>query len=52
MADDRTLWGVIAQPYVNGIEPTCCPTGPRAIGLAFAGRHQVNQIWCDDGACE
>jgi hypothetical protein len=25
------------------------PDGAEGIGLAFAGRHQVNQIWCDDG---
>ena len=23
----------------------------KGIGLAFAGRHQINQIWCDDGNC-
>ena len=47
-----TLWGVATQPYVNGIEQNVLPDGSTGIGLAFAGRHQVNQIWCDDGACE
>ena len=47
-----TLWGVATQPYVNGIEHNVLPDGTTGIGLAFAGRHQVNQIWCDDGACE
>ena len=31
---------------------TSCPTAREGIGLAFAGRHQINQIWCDEGACE
>ena len=31
---------------------TSCPTARKGIGLAFAGRHQMNQIWCDDGKCE
>ena len=31
---------------------TSCPTARPGIGLAFAGRHQVNQIWCDNGSCE
>ena len=28
------------------------PDGAEGVGLAFAGRHQLNQIWCDDGECE
>ena len=47
-----TLWGVATQPYVNGVEHNTLPDGTPGIGLAFAGRHQVNQIWCDDGSCE
>ena len=47
-----TLWGIATQPYVNGIEPNTLPDGTKGIGLAFAGRHQINQIWCDDGRCE
>ncbi len=47
-----TLWGVATQPYVNGIELNTLPDGSKGIGLAFAGRHQVNQIWCDNGKCE
>jgi peptide/nickel transport system substrate-binding protein len=47
-----TLWGVATQPYVNGVEHNTLPDGTPGIGLAFAGRHQVNQIWCDDGSCD
>ena len=47
-----TLWGVATQPYVNGVESNALPDGTSGIGLAFAGRHQVNQIWCDDGSCD
>jgi peptide/nickel transport system substrate-binding protein len=47
-----TLWGIATQPYVNGIETNTLPDGTKGIGLAFAGRHQTNQIWCDDGRCE
>jgi peptide/nickel transport system substrate-binding protein len=47
-----TLWGVITGPYVNGVESNVLPDGTEGVGLAFAGRHQLNQIWCDDGACE
>ena len=47
-----TLWGVATQPYVNGIESNTLPDGTKGIGLAFAGRHQTNQIWCDNGRCE
>ena len=47
-----TLWGVATQPYVNGVERNVLPDGTKGIGLAFAGRHQVNQIWCDEGSCE
>ena len=47
-----TLWGIATQPYVNGIEANVLPDGTKGIGLAFAGRHQINQIWCDDGRCE
>jgi peptide/nickel transport system substrate-binding protein len=47
-----TLWGIGTQPYVNGIERNVLPDGTKGIGLAFAGRHQVNQIWCVGGTCE
>ena len=41
------------SPSVNGVETnTLVDSGEQGLGLAFAGRHQVNQIWCDDGACE
>jgi peptide/nickel transport system substrate-binding protein len=46
------LWGVIEQPYVNGLEADVLPDGTQGIGLAFSGRHQMNQIWCDNGKCE
>ena len=47
-----TLWGVATQPYVNGIERNILPDGTKGIGLAFAGRHQLNEVWCDNGKCE
>ena len=46
------LWGVIEQPYVNGLESNALPDGGTGVGLAFSGRHQMNQIWCDGGTCE
>jgi ABC-type transport system substrate-binding protein len=47
-----TLWGVATQPFVNGVERNVLPDGTEGIGLAFAGRHQVNQLWCDGGSCD
>ena len=47
-----TLWSVIAQPYVNGVETNALPDGGEGVGLAFFGKHQTNQLWCDDGTCE
>lgn len=47
------LWGVPTLPSVNGIETNILvDSGEQGVGIAFAGRHYVNQIWCDDGACE
>ncbi|MET0460347.1 MAG: ABC transporter substrate-binding protein [Ilumatobacteraceae bacterium] len=46
------LWSVIEHPYVNGLETNALPDGGDGVGLAFSGRHQMNQIWCDDGTCE
>jgi peptide/nickel transport system substrate-binding protein len=47
------LWAVIEAPYVNGLESNVIPgTGETGVGLAFSGRHQMNQIWCDEGTCE
>jgi len=46
------LWGIIEAPYVNGLESNALPDGGDGVGLAFSGRHQTNQIWCDDGTCE
>jgi peptide/nickel transport system substrate-binding protein len=45
------LWGIISQPYVNGVQANQLPDGQEGIGLAFAGLHNINQIWCDDGNC-
>lgn len=47
-----TLWGVMEQPYVNGLESNVLPDGGEGVGLAFSGRHQMNQLWCDGGTCE
>ena len=47
------LWAVIEAPYVNGLESNVLPdSGEQGVGLAFSGRHQMNQIWCDEGVCE
>jgi peptide/nickel transport system substrate-binding protein len=47
------LWAVIEAPYVNGLESNILPdSGEQGVGLAFSGRHQMNQIWCDEGTCE
>jgi peptide/nickel transport system substrate-binding protein len=47
------LWAVIEAPYVNGLESNVLPdSGEPGVGLAFSGRHQMNQIWCDEGVCE
>ena len=46
------LWGIISQPYVNGVQANVLPDGTKGLGLAFAGRHKLNQMWCDDGTCE
>ena len=46
------LWGVITQPQVNGVEVNDLPGGGKGPGVAFGGRHQIDQIWCDDGNCE
>jgi peptide/nickel transport system substrate-binding protein len=46
------LWGIISQPYVNGVQANVLPDGTKGIGLAFAGRHQLNEMWCDGGKCE
>ena len=46
------LWAVIEAPYVNGLETNTLLDGGEGVGLAFSGRHQMNQIWCDEGVCE
>ena len=45
------LWGVITQPQVNGVEVNNLPGGGKGPGVYFGGRHQIAQIWCDDGNC-
>ena len=47
-----TLWGVVEQPYVNGIEGATLADGTPATGLVGAGRHNIAQLWCDNGECE
>jgi peptide/nickel transport system substrate-binding protein len=47
-----TLWAIISQPFVNGVQRHVLPDGQEGIGLAFAGLHQTNQMWCDEGNCE
>lgn len=47
-----TIWGISSAPYVNDQVLNTLPDGSKGIELAFAGRHQVNQIWCDEGSCE
>ena len=49
---DWALWGIVSQPYVNGVETNALIDGGEGVGLAFSGRHQMNQLWCDEGTCE
>ena len=37
---------------MNGVQRHVLPDGEEGIGLAFAGLHQTNQMWCDEGKCE
>lgn len=47
------IWGVISSPYVNGVEMNAIPGDDApGLGLAFSGRHQMNQLWCNEGVCE
>jgi peptide/nickel transport system substrate-binding protein len=45
------IWGVITQPQVNGVENNILADGSKGPGVYFGGRHQIPQIWCDDGDC-
>jgi peptide/nickel transport system substrate-binding protein len=45
------LWGIISQPYVHGVQANKLPDGSQGIGLAYAGLHNINQMWCDNGKC-
>ena len=47
-----TLWGIISQPYVHGVQANVLPDGSQGIGLAYAGLHNMNQMWCDNGKCQ
>jgi peptide/nickel transport system substrate-binding protein len=46
------LWGIISQPYVHGIQANILPDGSEGLGLASAGLHNINQMWCDGGNCD
>ncbi len=46
------LWGIISQPYVHGIQADVLPDGSEGLGLASAGLHNINQMWCDGGSCD
>ena len=46
------MWGIISQNYVQGVQRNVLPDGTKGIGLALAGRHQLNEMWCTDGKCE
>jgi hypothetical protein len=46
------LWGIISQPYVHGVQANVLPDGSEGLGLASAGLHNINQMWCDGGSCD
>jgi peptide/nickel transport system substrate-binding protein len=48
----RSDSAIIMQPYVNGINSNKLPDGTNGIGLYGQQRHQISQIWCDNGKCE
>ncbi len=45
------LWGIISQPQVNGVEVNVLPGDGNGPGVYFGGRHQMAQLWCDEGDC-
>lgn len=47
-----TVWGVVSAQYVNDQGNNKLPDGSEGIGVALAGRHQLNQVWCVGGKCE
>jgi len=47
-----TIWSIVTQPYVHGVEAHKIPDQPDGVGLAGAGRHEINQMWCDNGKCD
>jgi len=48
----RALWGILQQPYVNGVQHNTLPEGSEGVGQALLGLHNINQTWCTDGKCE
>jgi hypothetical protein len=48
---NTTVWAVIEAPYVNGIESNTLPDGTAGTGLVGAARHNMAQLWCDEGDC-
>ena len=49
---NHSQWGIVSQPYVNGVEAAKFPDGTPIVGLAGAGAHQTNHMWCSEGNCE
>ena len=45
------LWAVITQPQVNGVTNNVLMDGSKGPGVYFGGRHQIAQMWCDNGKC-
>ena len=45
------LRGVITAQQVNGVENNVLPGGGEGPGVYFGGRHQIAQLWCDEGDC-
>ena len=41
----------ITAPQVNGVENNVLPGGGEGPGVYFGGRHQIAQLWCDEGDC-
>lgn len=48
----QAISGVIAQPYVNGVNDNKLPGGAEGVGLEGQQRQQTNQLWCNSGKCE
>ena len=48
----QSISGVIAQPYVNGVNDNVLPGGAQGVGLEGQQRQQTNQLWCNNGKCQ